>query len=85
MCGSDGKGGLPPPFVCSTLGGVTRGEPRRERYCTQMGGGTPPQPAGGQYYYMGGGTPPTPEQSHYYYRGVPGVACFRAGPAFMYM
>ena len=76
MCGSDGKGGLPPPFVCSTLGGVTRGQPRRERYCTQMGGGTPPQPAGGQYYYMGGGPPPHPNKATTTTGGYPGSHVF---------
>ena len=45
--------------MCSTLGGVTRGEPRRERYCTQMGGGTPPHPRGGSTTTWGGYPPHT--------------------------
>ena len=38
------RGGYPPPACDSCVGGVTRGEPRRAQYYTQMGGGTPPKP-----------------------------------------
>ena len=38
------RGGYPSPACDSCVGGVTRGEPRRAQYYTQMGGVPPPKP-----------------------------------------
>jgi len=38
------RGGYPSPACDSCMGGVTRGEPRRAQYYTQMGGVPPPKP-----------------------------------------